>query len=411
MENLIDDKKILITGFGSCSAAGTSNDLWNKSLQKESCLTQYEAFSKDFPVKYVGRVPFDLTIAKRVTPLSRHGRLGITALKECIDSSCLDEMSNNGTGLIFGSASHGADKAEEAIKEIGTKPFSKISHHLVSSISNAGACHLLASHFKINGYVHSVEGASCSGMLTVISAFNLIKSGMCERVFSVVGEANLYPVTFLFYNKAAKVAGKTISFFGNNSFDRELEDYVIPYGSPLLSNRGVIAEGGGAVLLESLDSAIKRNAPVYGEVESVNFFFHSDNYGGKDRKLMGLTSVIEKYKNLEIDSVYLPITGCYLLDVGLYTVCSKYFKEVHTFTAEPVIGHTGAATAMINIILSIFSLKENTLLPTKNIPDKLDDVCELSPTNSPVKKSIKRILIVSAGWGGYNGACVIKKHE
>jgi 3-oxoacyl-(acyl-carrier-protein) synthase len=413
------DSKIVITGFGVITAAGDTAGLWNAVLNKQNHITSYkdETFH-DCPVKAVGRVTSGLENIfpeKIMGSVSRHAELAGASLKECISISKIKDKIKNGYGLIFASASNGQDQIKLLYDNIQTKNFNEINYDSINSISNAGVCHLLAGNFNINGYIHSVEGASCSGMIAVITAYNLIKAGICDRVFCTTGDANIFPATFLFYSRKVRMGGTSLSFFGKikDPEQRELDDYIQPFCQPRYSDRGVIAEAGGTILIESLESAQSRRSDIFAEIEDVSYYFHSDNFHGTDRDQTGLKKVLNTFKNSSPDSIYMPVTGCYILDYYPYKISGEYFPGLHCFSAEPVIGHTGAATSMINIILAVLSLKNKTLLPTKNLkPEYFDPQCMLTPSSESLKeKDINKILILSSGWGGYNGSCLVKKYE
>ena len=411
-------EKIVITGIGAITAAGNTNELWNAITEQKNCLSVFESKEiKNLPAKVVGRVTKDISskLPKKILPFcSRHTLLAASALYECIENANINSFSQNVNGLIFGSTSLGQDMMKNSYKQLFNKAFDEANYNILNTISNAGAAQILSSLINLNGFVQGVEAASCSGLLTLINGANLIKSGICERVFCVVGEANLFPATILYYSRKVRMSGISYSFFGkvSNADERASNDYVIPFGHPQLSDRGAIAEAGAVILLESEKAALKRNARIHAEFEQYHFSFHADNFHGTDNQQLGLNRVMEIYKSLQFDSAYLPITGCYPMDVATYKVCGKYYPNMHAFSAEAVIGHTGATTALINTILAIKSIENKMLLPTKNyLPNSKDTLCSLSPETEikPFDK-IKRLLIISTGFGGYNGSCSIKKY-
>jgi 3-oxoacyl-(acyl-carrier-protein) synthase len=365
----------------------------------------------------VGRIDSEFTdvFPKKVNSfVSRHTKLGAVAISECIARSGLAEAAVRQTGLLFGSTSHGQDRVKEMVETLGSVPFPEIDYNIVNSISNAGSSSLLAAHFNLQGYVHSIEAASCSAMLSLLTGRMAVRSGLCTRVLCAVGEANLFPATFLFYSRRVRLDGATYTFFGKqrDPEERAPDAFVVPFCSPPISDRGAIAEGGCCILLESLESAQSRGAEILGELEDVEYFFHSDGYHGIDKELTGLKNVLQKYQELSIDSLYLPVTGSYPLDVGLYTMASTIFPKTHAFSVEPIIGHTGAATTLFNVTLALKSLAGKVLLPTRNLRhNDFDPACRLLPSDDPrEKRQLSRILVASCGWGGYSGACIIRTY-
>ncbi len=411
--------KILVTGIGSITPAGNTNDLWNAILNKENHLSNIDnKTGVKLPAKVVGKVDSELfiNVLDRVKKyVSRHTLLGNTAFTECYKDSGLEQLSEPKNGLIFGSASLGQDVLKDVYTEVFMKDYTDADYNVLNTISNAGAAQLIAATNNVNGFVQGIEGASCSGILAIINAINLINSGNCDRVFCNIGDANLFPSTMLYYNRKIRMKGTSYTFFGKlgNAKDRNTENYILPFADIEHSDRGAIAEGGAAILLESEDAALKRKAKIYGEISDADFCFHADNYHGTDKDKLGLKEVTSKFKNNSFRSIYLSATGCYPLDATTIEVCSQLFPNTHSFSAEAVIGHTGATSSLLNIILALKSINNNILLPTKNYnPEIKDPACMLIPSIEIIKdKSIDNILIISTGFGGYNGACRLQKYE
>jgi 3-oxoacyl-[acyl-carrier-protein] synthase II len=415
----LNNSKILITGVGSITAAGNTNHLWEAVVQGNNCLTFLEDNDMpDSPDIIVGRVADDLSdkLPNRVNRfISRHALLGYAAFQECLSNSGLDRLDSPENGLVFGSASLGQDMMKRTYHEVFSKKFKDADYNVLNTISNAGAAQIIASVANLKGFVQGVEGASCTGILSFINAVNLIQSGICKRVFCIVGDANLYPSTMLYYTRRIRSQGKSFSFFGikKSSEKGAVEDYILPFSDSENGDRGAIAEAGVAVLLESEEAARERNANIHGELSQPYFCFHADNYHGTDRYMVGLNRVFSQISEEKIDSAYLSITGCYPLDASTLSICSRFYPGIHAFSAEAVIGHTGAASSLINVILASMSIQKGVLLPTRNYKHKIKNPhCKLTPRNEFVQvDNLKSILIASTGFGGYNGVCCIKKYE
>ena len=407
------DRTVVVTGIGSVTAAGFTEDLWQAAVERRCCLERFtEGVFDGCPAEFVGRVNADIgdlfpRSMKRY--VSRHALLGAAALLACEEFSGVTKAEIEDAGLLFGSASQGQDQMEQLAHELLEQPFGTVEYRRLDSASDAGACHLIACAFGLRGHVHAVQGASCSGMIALSTACSLIKSGAARRIFCVVGEGNLFPATMLFYSRRARIGGVAHSFFGSSRVTelRQAASHVVPYCVPEISDRGSLGEAGAAVLLESRESAESRGARVLAILEDAACHFYTENHHGRDSTMVGLKAALDSLSSRSFDSVYAPVTGSTILDFGLNSVCSERFAGTHTFTVEPLIGHTGAASSLLNTALAAMSLHHGLLLPTANLRhESLDASFRLSPSLEPVPISgRRRILVVSSGWGGYNGAC------
>lgn len=404
--------RIVITGVGSCTCAGLTPALWQSLLDMRSHLSP---FVRD-PVEVAGVV--DDSVLAPLEPrtadlLSRHGHLGITAVRECLRNASLDPSLRPSTGLIFCSASQGLDKGELVMRGL-EQGNAAVDPAAVQSVFDTGACHLIAAHEHLGGYVHAVQAASCSGMVAIRTAMSAILAGQARRIVCVAGEANLHPGAFLFYSMRARIDGMTCSFYGKafGRQGREPADYVIPFGPPQVSDRGAIAEAGAAVLIESEQSALERGARILAVIDSATLAFLSDNVHGADPCLQGLRTAIAPILKQPPSSVYMAATGATIIDAGPCTACSESFPGAHVFSAEPVIGHTGAGTSLVNTALAALSIDRNCLLPTRNALGH--EPCAgftLLPSSHPQSLPRNgRIAVVSSGWGGYHGAMALSRH-
>jgi len=415
-------KRLVITGMGSISSAGNSQQLWQKALAGENALSEFEDSLNMLVEKdndyVVGKVEKDLTslFSTKVNSfISRNALLAAASIDECLQQNDNLNILDHKTGFLFGSSTGPQDQILNVAKKfLDHVPFSKLNYSMLNSINDGGICSLLASHFGFSGHVHSVNGASCSGMIALETASQLIHSGKCDRVLCTAGEGGLTPATLLFYSKKIRVPRGLTTFFGliKDREKRSFDTFIRPFANIDESDRGVIGEAGTTLMVESLEAAKERGAHIYGELEYCDFSFYAENYYGKDLELKGLNRVLEGCKDMSLDSIYMAATGFLPMDIGQLQVASKYFKKTHVFTAEPIIGHTAGATTGLNAVLALKSFENETLLGTKNYnPDLQDESCDLRPSSEPLsKKDLNRILILGAGWGGYNGACIVKKY-
>lgn len=404
---------VVVTGCGSVSAAGNTSQLHDAVRQQRVCLTELaEPPYAGCPARMAGRAP-DLpatAFPRALRPfISRHTLLAAAAAEECLQHARLGDRPPERTGLLFGSSCLGQDQIQRAAAALTHGVFATLDSNLTATATDAGACHHLATRFALSGMVHVVEAASASGLAILHTASRMIRTGECERVLCVTSEAPLFPGSCLFYAKRGRAGGVTHSFFGrqHDPEPRSAATYVKPFGPPAISERGAIAEAGAALCLESRAAAAQRAAPVLGELTGSAFAFHAETYRGGDPTARGLHTVLDGLEGAAPDAAFLAVTGCYGLDVQLCHALGARYPGLPVCTAEPLIGHTGAASSLVNCILALHALATGVIPATRNYrPEDSWPKLRLRPLVTPLAGPPQHILVPATGWGGYNAACL-----
>lgn len=404
---------LAITGVGVRSAAGGLEALWESVREGRHHLSALDDGSDGRPPRLVARVedPLEGLFPRRIDAgASRHARLGASALVELL-AECGGDAA--GAGLVFASASQGQDLAERVWKRFGEYDIRSIEQDSLRSLTNSGATQILAVRFGLEGFVQSIDGASAAGLLALQAAAFAIRSGLSERMYVVAGEANVFPASLAFYEKKVLLGGVTHTFFGRwrDPEPRPLSEAIHPFGAAADSDRGAIGEAGVALCVETLEGARARGAEVFALLDDVQACFHADGYHGADRDLVGLGKVLAPFAASPPGSVHLPVSGAWVLDTGVIEAASRVFPGVHAFSVEPLVGHCGAASSLLNIALAVRALKERVHLPTRGLGFCPRDVrCRLVPSANLVEDpSLETVVVPSCGWGGWNAAARIRR--
>ncbi|MBK8800979.1 MAG: hypothetical protein IPN71_02780 [Fibrobacteres bacterium] len=404
---------LVITAAGVVCGAGNLDGLWESCLQSRHHLESLEDGTEDRPPRLVSRVRENLEglFPRRVEPgASRHSRLAARALIDCLAD---DQGAESPAGLVFCSAAQGQDLAERVWPTLRTTDVRDMDQEGLRTLTNSGAAQLLAARFSCAGFVQSVDGASAAGMLSLQAAALALHAGLARRVMVVSGEANLYDASLAFYEKKILLGGATHTFFGRRKDPRprELDQAIVPFGSLEHSDRGALGEAGVALCLETLASAHDRGARILAHLSDVRTHFHTEGYHGTDRAFAGLAKVLEPFQGQSLDSLHLPICGSWVLDHGPILAASRLFPGCHAHSPEPLVGHAGAASSLLNLALAVRALQHRVLLPTRGLnANGMDPDCTLTPSTLPLDApEIRRVGVVSCGWGGWNAAAVLER--
>ncbi|RKY62107.1 MAG: beta-ketoacyl-[acyl-carrier-protein] synthase II [Candidatus Neomarinimicrobiota bacterium] len=411
------NRRVVVTGVGVISPIG--NDVptfWSNLLNGVSGVDIIRAFPVDeLPVKIGAEVKnfdptrwIELKESKRMDPVTHYG---IAAAEQAIQDAGLTESAVNPerVGVIVGSGIGGIQTLEAQHSVLINK-----SHRFISPLFIPKMIpDIIPGHIAINhGYMgpnYSVTSACATSSHTIGIAMRHILGGDADIVITGGAEASISPLS---------LAG----FTNMKALSRRNDDP--PKASrPFELNRDgfVIGEGSGIVVLEELEHAVRRSAPVYAEI--TGYGFSGDAYHitaphpeGKGQALAMQSAIKMSATNLE-DFAYINAhgTSTSLNDktetIAIKSVFGKQAYNLNISSTKSMTGHLLGATGAIEFIALCLTLKHQIIPPTINYEEP-DPDCDLNYTpNRAVERKITNGLSNNFGFGGHNAVLAAKKFE
>ncbi len=260
------------------------------------------------------------------------------------------------------------------------------------------------------GPTFTIGGACASGNLAMRDGFRDIVSGECDRsiingaVFDMT-PADIHAMVFL--NSVVVVP--------------EYQDKPEQASRPFDVKRcGFIpSHGAGTIILEELETAKKRNAPIYAELLGVQANANADHLPApsSDSQIRLIRDLLKNtgIKPEQIDYVNCHATGTPLGDLeeikAIKTVLGKHVYKTKLNAPKSMLGHVCWSAPVVETIAGILQMKHNKLHPSINI-DQLDPEIDLDVCANHAKEhKINYMLKNSFGFGGINCCSLIKKYE
>ncbi len=403
------EQRVVITGIGIYSCIGENLAAVLSSLQTGRSGIIYDAPRKEFGyrscltgyVKDPDLKPF----------LSRRERIGMhqpamfayMATREALERAKLDIdfLEKNETGIIYGN-----DSTAGAVIETNDKARMRKDNTLIGSGDifqnmNCTVNMSLSTIYKLKGINITLSAACASGSHSIGMGYLLIRQGLQERVIcGGAQEVNVYAMG---------------SFDGLGVFSvREQEPTKA--SRPFDRNRdGLVPSGGAATLvLESLDSARRRGAPIYGEIVGYGFSSNGDhisnpNSAGQSRSLtMSLAQA--GLKPTDIDYITAHATSTPVGDATEAQVIYEVFgSSVPVSSTKGMTGHECWMAGASEILYSILMMQHDFIAPNINFeaPDDISGRINVVPVYT--EKKIDCFLSNSFGFGGTNSSLIVKK--
>ena len=175
----------------------------------------------------------------------------------------------------------------------------------------------------------------------------------------------------------------------------------------------VIAGGGGVVVLEELETAIKRNAKIYAEI--VGYGATSDGYDmvqpsgeGAARCMLMAIKDIEKVDYINAHGTSTPVG-----DKAELKAIKEVFKNEIPFisSTKSLSGHSLGAAGVHESIYTLLMMNNNFLSESANIEELDEDANGMNILTSRIDEKINTAMSNSFGFGGTNASLVFRRYE
>lgn len=409
-------RRVVITGMGAVTPIGnTVEQLWS-SVQEGKCgIDSITAFDiSEYRVKLAAQVK-DLDVeqyfSKRDVKFNdRFTVFARVAAKQAIADSMLNLESIDRTqlGVIVGSGIGGLASIENAKDNLNDKGPTRISPFFIPMTLINLAAGSVAIDSGANGHCSSIVTACAAGTDAIGVAFQKIRDGYATWMIAGGSEASITPLG---------VAGFMVM--------RALHEGDDPNHAsiPFDENRSgfVMGEGSAIVILEELETALARNAKIYGEIVGYGTTCDANHITAplEDGSMgaLAMTLAIKDAKLLpeNVDYVNAHGTSTPLNDktetLAVKRAFGNHAQKLMMSSTKSMTGHMLGASGAVEAIISIKALQEGFVPATINLVNQ-DPLCDLDVVaNVGRKKDILYAMSNSLGFGGHNASIVLKKWE
>lgn len=403
-------RRVVITGMGIYSCIGKNLAEVKDSLFKGKSGIIYDKGREEFGFRscLTGMVE-PITLKKELhrrqrISMGEESNYAYVATIEALKNAKITQefIDNNEVGIIYGNDSTSKSVVESVDKIRDKKDTTLVGSGAIFKAMNSTVTMNLSTIFKLTGVNFTISAACASGSHSIGMAYQLIKSDMQDCV--ICGGA------------------QEINRFAMGSFDG-LGVFSVNTESPEKASRpfdkdrdGLIPSGGGATLiLESYESAIKRGAPILGEIVGYGFSSNGEhistpNYQGPAkamRKALDQASI----KPENIDYINAHATSTPVGDANeakaIFDVFGKYKTPVSS--TKSMTGHECWMAGASEVIYSMLMMEHSFIAPNINLENPDEDALKLNLVKKTLTKKIDVFLSNSFGFGGTNSALIIKK--
>jgi 3-oxoacyl-[acyl-carrier-protein] synthase II len=260
----------------------------------------------------------------------------------------------------------------------------------------------VAQYFGLSGYVMATSAACASGLQAIGTGCHLLRLGLQDVVLSG-GAEELHPsVTGIFDLLYATSAGYNDSPLRTpRPFDSERDGLVC-------------GEGGGIVILETLEHAVRRGAHVYAEIIGYNTCGSGSHISHSEKdsmaRCMELALDEAGLRPGEIDYINAHATATVQGDREEAAAIAGLFGETAPVSSlKGYFGHTLGASGAIELIASLMMMKDGIAYPGLNLQNVAPDCGGINHLGAPLERNLEHIMKNSFAFGGVNASMVCRK--
>lgn len=412
-------KRVVVTGLGAITPLGnTIPEYWNALLNGVSGaapITHFDAskFKTQFACEVKGYESSLFFDRKEVRKYDLYAQYALVCADEAVKDSNLEieKINVNRAGVIWGSGIGGLEtffkEVADFVKGDGTPRFNPF--FIPKMIADMAAGHI-SIKYGFYGPNYTTTSACASSTNSLIDAFNHIRMGKADVMVAGGSEAACNPAGIGGFNamQALSVRNddpKTAS----RPFDKDRDGFVL-------------GEGGGAVILEEYEHAVRRGAKIYAEVAGGGLSADAYHMTAPHPEGLGATLVMKnaledaEIKPEDIDYINVHGTATPLGDIAESKAIIQLFGEhaykLNISSTKSMTGHLLGAAGAVEAIAAILAVKNNIIPPTINhFTDDAEIDNKLNFTfNKAQERVVDAALSNTFGFGGHNASIIFKKY-
>ena len=402
-------REVVVTGIGIVSSIGNNVEEVTESLKTlKSGIVKNEINLELGLRSHISGSVKNLDLKERIDRklfrfMGEAAAFAYISTEEAIKDSGLNEesLSSERTGLIMGSGGASSEDQIDSADILRSKGLKRIGPYRVTKAMGSTVSACLATSFGIKGINYSISSACATSAHCIGSGMEQIQLGKQDIIIAGGGEAEHWGMTSLFdamgalstkYNDSPEKASR--------AYDRDRDGFVI-------------AGGGGAVILEEKEHAIKRGAKIYAQLTGYAATSDGEDMvspsgeGGERcmRIALGMTGK-EKVDYINAHGTSTPAGDI----TELNAIKNVFGKDLPLISStKSLSGHSLGAAGVHESIFCLIMMKEGFAAGSANIENLDEGAINFPIIQKNQETELKKILSNSFGFGGTNATLIFEK--
>ena len=411
-------RRVVVTGLGALTPIGNTLSAYWKGLLSGTSgaapITYFDPtlFKTKFACELKGFDPLDHFDRKEARKYDRFAQYALVAVDEALQDAKfpIETADKDRVGVIWGAGIGGLETFQnEVLNFAAGNENPRFNPFFIPKMITDIAPGLISIKYGFRGPNFATVSACASASNAIIDALNYIRLGYADVMITGGSEAGV---------TKAGIGG----FNAMHALSKRNEDPKTA-SRPFDKNRDgfVLGEGAGALILESYEHAIARNATIYAEIAGGGLSADAHHMTAPHPEGLGAIKVMENclkdanLKPTDVDTINMHGTSTPLGDIAESNAIIEVFKE-HAYamninSTKSMTGHLLGAAGAIEAIASIMAIKHSIIPPTINhqtVDENIDPKINFT-FGKAQKRNVDVALSNTFGFGGHNACVLFKK--
>jgi 3-oxoacyl-[acyl-carrier-protein] synthase II len=406
-------RRVVITGLGAVTPLAIGvEESWQKLCQGKSGVTRITKFdTSGFKAQIAAEIkdfhPEDFLERKKVRRTDPFTQYTLVAARMAMDDAGLviNENDAGRVGVVLGSCAGGMTTYDKNLFALHDGGPEKVSPFFIPSFIANMAAGEVAMASGARGPSKCVVTACASASHCIGDAFRLIQYNEADTMITGGGDAIIIPVAIAGFDKMRALSRRNDEpEKASRPFDKDRDGFVA-------------GEGAGVVILEEMESAIRRGSTIYAELagygSNIDGLHVTEPDWENQARCLKLALTDAGVSPSDVDYVNAHGTSTVLNDASetkaIKAALGEHSKKVPISSNKSMIGHLLGAAGAVEAIFTVLTIRDGIVPPTINY-DTPDPECDLDYVpNIARKMQVGTALSNSFGFGGANAALVFTK--
>ena len=408
-------RRVVITGLGAITPLAIGvEESWQRLCQGKSGVAGITKFDPSgFNVQIAAELkdfhPEDFLDKKKIRRTDPFIQYALVAARMAIDDAGLIISVNNASrvGVVLGSCTGGMTMYGKNLFALRDEGPEKVSPFFIPGFIANMAAGEVSMAFGARGPSKCVVTACATGSNCIGDAFRHIQYNEADAMIAGGSDAYVLPIAIAGFDKMRTLSRR------NNEPEKA--------SRPFEKNRDgfIVGEGAGVVILEEMESAVRRGAKIYAELigygSNIDSFHITEPNWENQARCLKLALDDAVISPTDVNYINAHGTATILNDASetkaIKAAFGKQSKKVPVSSNKSMFGHLLGAAGSVEATFTILTIRDGIMPPTINY-DTPDPECDLDYVPNIARKAPVNIALSNSfGFGGVNATLVFRKFK
>jgi 3-oxoacyl-[acyl-carrier-protein] synthase II len=411
------NNRVVVTGLGLVTPLGIGvKPTWESLCAGKSGIGEITRFDcSAYATRIAAEIkdfkPEDFIPKKDARRVELFIAYALAATRMAIEDSGLviDPTNETRVGTITGCGLGGLRFMEDTVLRVAEEGPKWVSPFFIPMMIGNMVPGLISIHFGAKGPNSSLATACAAGAHAVGNSFRLIQNGTADAMITGGTEAVISPSCIAGFNSMKALSTRNDEpEKASRPFDRDRDGFVV-------------GEGSGILIIEALDHALDRNAPIYAEI--TGYGMTGDGYhmtspppdGNGAVRCMAAALEDAGIDANQIDYINAHGTSTQLNDLyesrAIKTVFREHAHSLAVSSTKSMTGHLLGGAGGIETVFTALTIHKDIIPPTINYENQ-DEECDLDYVpNVARNQKVENAMTNSFGFGGTNATLILSKYK